>query len=76
MAKKTFEENMEQMAEIAEALEAGDVPLAEALRLYKDAAKTAKLMKKELTQVKGEMVIVRRDMDGLLTEETADEYEF
>lgn len=47
-----FEEGMRQLAEIAEKLEAGGLPLEEAVRLYGEGAKLAESCQKELEQAR------------------------
>ena len=47
-----FEEGMRQLAEITEKLEAGGLPLEEAVKLYGEGAKLAESCQKELSQAK------------------------
>lgn len=45
-----FEENMKALAEIAEKLEAGSLPLEDAIALYGDGVRLAKACQEELEQ--------------------------
>ncbi|MBR3269003.1 MAG: exodeoxyribonuclease VII small subunit [Oscillospiraceae bacterium] len=47
-----FEEGMQQLAEITAKLEAGGLPLEEAVALYGDGAKLAAACRRELEQAK------------------------
>ncbi len=47
-----FEEGMRQLAEITEKLEAGGLPLEEAVKLYGEGAKLAEQCQKELAAAK------------------------
>lgn len=68
MPKKSFEQQMEALKEIAVKLEDGGVSLAEALKLYGKAAETAKGMKDELELASGRVTIMRKELDGSFSE--------
>ncbi|MDR7072679.1 exodeoxyribonuclease VII small subunit [Fictibacillus barbaricus] len=67
MSKKmTFEEAMEQLEEIVEKLEQGDVPLEESIDLYQQGMKLSKLCHTKLKNVE-------KKMDTILHEDGEEE---
>lgn len=59
----TFEEAMEQLEEIVERLEAGDVPLEEAISIYKEGMQLSKLCHDKLKNVEEQLTQILTD-DG------------
>lgn len=53
--KVTFEEAMEQLEEIVEKLEEGDVPLEEAINIYKQGMDLSKLCHDKLKNVESQL---------------------
>ncbi|UOQ93695.1 exodeoxyribonuclease VII small subunit [Halobacillus shinanisalinarum] len=51
----TFEQAMEQLEELVEKLEAGDVPLEKAIQYYQDGMKLSKLCNEKLGRVEEQM---------------------
>jgi exodeoxyribonuclease VII small subunit len=64
--KMTFEEAMEQLEEIVEKLEQGDVPLEESIDLYQQGMKLSKLCHTKLRNVE-------KKMDTILHEDGEEE---
>ncbi|WP_349407734.1 exodeoxyribonuclease VII small subunit [Pseudalkalibacillus sp. SCS-8] len=60
--KQTFEEAMEELEQIVEKLEEGDVPLEESIRLFQEGMKLSKLCHDKLQHVE-------KQMDELLKED-------
>lgn len=67
MAKDTrsFEERLERLKAVVESLEGGELPLEEALRLYKEGIQLSGRLGRDLEGAKHE---VRLAQDGLLKE--------
>ncbi|MBD7935910.1 MULTISPECIES: exodeoxyribonuclease VII small subunit [Cytobacillus] len=66
MAKEktpTFEEAMEQLEQIVEKLEEGDVPLEEAISIYKNGMELSKLCHDKLKNVEEQLTEIITD-DG------------
>lgn len=53
--KKTFEEAMDQLEEIVEKLEEGDVPLEEAISIYQKGMELSKFCHDKLKRVEGQL---------------------
>lgn len=53
--KLTFEEAMNQLEEIVDRLEEGDVPLEEAIEIYKTGMELSKLCHDKLKNVEGQL---------------------
>lgn len=51
-----FEEALKKLEAIVEQLEAGDLPLEEAIACYKEGQKLAELLKKQLAEAKTEII--------------------
>ncbi|MEM5947818.1 exodeoxyribonuclease VII small subunit [Spirochaetia bacterium 38H-sp] len=59
--KKSFEERLKKLEEIAEELKEGDIPLEKATEYYKEGIKLAKELEEELGQVEKKIEIVLND---------------
>ncbi len=70
MAKKrqTFEESIKRLEEIVEKLEQEEVPLEEAVALYKEGLGLSGTCKEKLAAVEGEIFLLRKEA-GLWKEE-------
>ncbi|MEI5908128.1 exodeoxyribonuclease VII small subunit [Bacillus spongiae] len=55
---KSFEEAMEQLDKIVQRLEEGDVPLEEAIAIYKDGMELSKICHDKLQMVEDELASV------------------
>ena len=66
-AKKSFEGYLEQLEEIADELEAGDLPLEEALKKYEEAVKAFRLCQQMLKKAEQRIEVLLRDAEGNLT---------
>lgn len=73
MADNSFENKLERMMNIAETLDAGGVSLSESLKLYEEAVKTAKEMQVELDTVKGEIIIMKKELESYIESEAPDD---
>jgi len=64
--KKTFEKYLEQLEAIADDLEAGDLPLEEALKKYEQAIKALRLCQQMLKKAEQRIDILLRNAEGEL----------
>jgi len=64
--KKTFEQHLEQLQALADDLEAGDLPLAEALKKYEEAIQSFRLAQQLLKKAEERIEILLRNAEGEL----------
>jgi len=64
--KKTFEQYLEQLQALADDLEAGDLPLEEALKKYEEAIKAFRLCQQMLKKAEERIEILLRNAEGEL----------
>ena len=64
--KKTFEQYLEQLQALADDLEAGDLPLEEALKKYEEAIKAFRLSQQMLKKAEERIEILLRNAEGKL----------
>ncbi|MBU5265311.1 exodeoxyribonuclease VII small subunit [Virgibacillus proomii] len=57
----SFEEAMQELEEIVEKLETGDVPLEKAINYYQDGMKLSKLCNDKLNQVEDKMTKIMNE---------------
>ena len=62
--KKTFEESLSRLGEIVRALERGDAPLADSLKLFEEGAALVSSCSKELDEAEQKVVKLRKGPDG------------
>ncbi|WP_077299527.1 exodeoxyribonuclease VII small subunit [Virgibacillus pantothenticus] len=67
MAEKelTFEEAMQQLEQVVEKLETGDVPLEKAITYYQDGMKLSKLCTEKLNQVEEKMTKIMNEQGDM-----------
>ncbi|NBJ70199.1 MULTISPECIES: exodeoxyribonuclease VII small subunit [Clostridia] len=67
MAEKelTFEEAMQQLEQVVEKLETGDVPLEKAITYYQDGMKLSKLCTEKLNQAEEKMTKIMNEQGDL-----------
>lgn len=75
MAEKEilFNEAMEQLEEIVRQLEQGDVPLEEALTLYKRGMELSKICHGKLQSAEKQLVTMMNDAEGTITDGAGEE---
>ncbi|RFA37155.1 exodeoxyribonuclease VII small subunit [Virgibacillus dokdonensis] len=61
----SFEEAMQQLEEVVEKLETGDVPLEKAISYYQDGMKLSKLCTDKLNQVEEKMTTIMNEQGEL-----------
>lgn len=62
--KNTFEEDMQRLEQIVRALERGDVPLEESLKLFQEGTALVQSCQKRLDDAKLQVQKVLTDADG------------
>ena len=66
--KLSFEEKLSRLEEIVAALEKGDAPLADSLRLFEEGTKLVGECTRELDRVEQKVVKLMKGPDGTLVE--------
>lgn len=74
MTEKTFEENLNELEQVVNHLEQGDVPLEESLKLFQHGMKLSKNLKQTLHQAE-KLLIKIIDEEGNEVERSLDEEE-
>ena len=67
---KTFEENMQRLEQIVRAIERGDVPLEESLKLFREGTELVESCGKLLDEAEMQVVKISTDAQGRPVEET------
>ncbi len=68
MAKKTFEQSMEQLEQIVQELESGDLPLEKAIKKFEEGIQLSKLCAKKLDETEKKVSLLLEDEQGNITE--------
>jgi exodeoxyribonuclease VII small subunit len=68
MASPNFEKALQQLEEIVQELEAGDLPLEKALKRFEDGIRLSKLCAQKLDETEKRVTLLMRDAGGNLTE--------
>ncbi len=68
MAKKTFEQSMEQLEQIVQELESGDLPLEKAIKKFEEGIQLSKLCAKRLDETEKKVSLLLEDEQGNITE--------
>ena len=66
---KTFEENMQRLEQIVRAMERGDVPLEESLKLFQEGTELVRCCGKLLDEAKLQVKKILTDVNGNPIEE-------
>lgn len=69
MAKKTFEQSMEQLEKIVEELESGDLPLEKALKKFEEGMKHSKNCSEILDDTDRKITMILQKPDGTIKEQ-------
>lgn len=64
MKKVTFEEGIRQLEKIVNELEAGDMPLEDAVKKYEEGIRISKLCNQKLDETEKKIMILAQDSDG------------
>lgn len=65
----TFEESMTRLDEIVKALEAGDVPLEESMKLFEEGTKLSASLGKLLDKAEQKVTVMQENVQGELAEQ-------
>jgi len=68
MTKQTFEQALSSLEQIVKNLEAGDLPLEEALKKFEEGVKLSKLCSRKLDETEKKITILMRDNNGKVIE--------
>ncbi len=68
MTKQTFEQALSSLEQIVKNLEAGDLPLEEALKKFEEGVKLSKLCSSKLDETEKKITILMRDNNGKVIE--------
>ena len=68
MAKKTFEQSMEQLEQIVQELESGDLPLEKAIKKFEEGIQLSKLCAKKLDETEKKVSLLLEDEQGNISE--------
>ena len=77
MSKETteelkFEKALERLEKIVEELEAGDIPLEDALKKYEEGVRLSRLLNERLAQAEKKIQILTKSLDGSSKRENFD----
>jgi exodeoxyribonuclease VII small subunit len=68
MSKKTFEESLQQLEQIVEELESGDLSLEKALAKFEEGVKLSKSCTSKLDEIERKITILLKDQTGEIEE--------
>lgn len=68
MAKKTFEESMNQLEQTIGELESGDLPLEKALKKFEEGVKLSRQCSAKLDETERKITILLKNQDGEYSE--------
>ena len=69
MAKKTFEQAMEQLEKIVEELEAGDLPLEKSMRKFEEGMELTRFCTRKLDETEKKINLLLQDKQGNVVEQ-------
>ena len=70
MKKMNFEESLTRLEEIAQALEKGDIPLDESLKIFEEGVKLSRFCEKKLTEAEQKLEILKStDIENIQIED-------
>lgn len=71
-AEKTFEQAVARLEEIVKALDDGDLKLDEALKLFEEGTKLARICSSRLSEAQGKLESLSKKPDGSMEAEPMD----
>ena len=75
MAKQTFEKSIQQLEEIVQELESGDLPLEKAMQRFEQGIRLSKQCSKMLDETEKKISVLVQKTDGTFTEKPFSEEE-
>ena len=64
MAKKTFEQSLEQLEQIVDALESGELPLEQALKKFEEGMKISRWCAAKLDETEKKVNVLLKDQEN------------
>jgi len=68
MAKKTFEQSLAQLEQIVQELEAGDLPLEQAIKKFEEGIQLSQYCSRKLEETEKKIRTLTQNADGTVTE--------
>jgi exodeoxyribonuclease VII small subunit len=68
MAKKTFEQSLNQLEKIVQELESGDLPLEKAIKKFEEGVQLSKLCSRKLDETEARINLLMQDQEGNVSE--------
>ena len=68
MAKKTFEQSLNQLEKIVQELESGDLPLEKAIKKFEEGIQLSKFCSRKLDETEERINLLMRNQDGDVSE--------
>ena len=68
MPKQTFEKSIQQLEEIVQELESGDLPLEKAMQRFEEGIRLSKQCSKMLDETEKKISVLVHERDGSITE--------
>lgn len=68
MAKKTFEQSLNQLEKIVQELESGDLPLEKAIKKFEEGIQLSKFCSRKLDETEERINLLMRNQDGEVSE--------
>jgi exodeoxyribonuclease VII small subunit len=68
MAKKTFEQALQQLEQIVAELESGDLPLEQASKKFEDGIELSRFCSQRLEETERRVTVLMKDAAGKVTE--------
>lgn len=64
-----YEKQLQELEQIIQNLESGDVKFDEAVKMFERGAQLCKSLSKTFEEAKGKVMVIREELMGILTEE-------
>ncbi len=68
MAKKTFEQSMQQLEQIVAEIESGELPLEQAIKKFEEGIELSRFCSQKLEETERRITILLKDAAGRVTE--------
>ena len=73
MAKKSFEKALEQLEQIVQELESGELPLEKSLKKFEEGVRLSKFCNAKLEETEKSVTLLLQEKDGSVTQMPFDE---
>lgn len=68
MAKKTFEQSMQQLEQVVAEIESGELPLEQAIKKFEEGIELSRFCSQRLEETERRITILMKDVAGQVTE--------